>query len=491
MQNDLTQIEPDAPLSWRIGIVRVLALSAPIIPAMLAQMLIGFADGWMASQIGVTELHWGGLTIPMDTVSDPSAGRAALAAVTPAALACWTLMSVFIGAVSAVTTFAAQAIGRGEDREAGRYAWQGIYLAGATVVVVLVALAVARLFFGAFTADAAVLDNEVRYFRVRICSLPLAVVIGSLGGFFNGIHRPARPAVVGVITNLLNLLFCWLLVFGRAGFPRLGVAGSAWAAVLASALGAAALLAFSLQPAFARPFGTITGWRFSLPRLRNLLRVGLPSGASWLMDMIGWTLLAVVLIPPLGEATAAASNATLNYLQLGFMPVVGVGVALSALVGKAIGQRRPRDARRLVTCAFVLGGGYQLLVGVALVAFRVPLVRFFSQDPMVVSLGSHMLILAGVFQVFDAMGIIYTHALRGAGDTVFLFVLYAATNFLFFIPAGWLGAVAARRYWPSGQAFAPWIAGTAYVIVLGLACWARWRGSQWERVNIFGDGPRD
>ncbi|MDD4890839.1 MAG: MATE family efflux transporter [Phycisphaerae bacterium] len=486
------QIAPELPVSdvtpWPTVLWRIVCLSAPIVPAMLAQMFIGFADAWMAGKIGVGQVSFFGYSIPLDTRIEPGAGEAALAAVTPSAMVCWTIMSIFIGTAGAVTTFASQALGRGDLREAGRYAWQGIYLSAGTLGVAVLSVMLSPWFFGKFTHDPLVLANEIAYFNVRIWSLPIAVLVSVLSGFFNGVHRPARPAIVGIASNVFNLAFCWLLVYGRAGFPRLGIAGSAWASVAASALGMLVMIAFFFQPQFVRVFGTISGWPLSIARLGRLLRIGLPSAASWLMDMIGWTLLVVVLIQPLGRTEAAASNAAFNYLQIGFMPVVGVAIALSALVGKSIGQRRLRDARRFAVGAFLIAGAYQLLIGVGMIVFRAALMRFFSDNPEVIAVGSRVLICAGIFQVFDAMGIIYTHALRGAGDTLFMLLAYVLLNFLFFVPAGLLGTwVIAKRYYPSAQPIAPWIAGTLYVIGLGLVCWRRWQRGRWERMDIFGN----
>jgi MATE family multidrug resistance protein len=476
---------PQPPIAWRSGILRVMTLSAPIIPAMLAQMIIGFADSWMVSQLGVAELHWFGLTIPMDTVSQAGVGKTALAAITPASLTCWTVMSVFIGTTAVVSTFAAQSLGRGEPREAGRYAWQAIYFSLAMLAVSAATSTISPWLFGHFAPSQAVRDSQVAYFNVRMWSLAPVVLVSGLASFFNGIHQPVRPGVVAVISNVLNVGFNWLLVYGHCGCPRLGVPGSAWASLIASVLGAMVMLAFFFEPRFVRGFGTLAGWRPSWHRLANLVRIGTPSAAGWLMDMIGWTVLSVALIEPMGEAPGAASNAALQYLQIGFMPVVGVGIAVSALVGKAIGQRRIGDARRFAACGFLIGAFYQGLIGLGMILLRVPLMQFFSTDPAVVELGSRLLIFAGLFQVFDAMGIVYTHALRGAGDTLYILLAYAALNFLFFVPVS-IGATAlVGRLWPAHQVLAPWIVGTAYVMLLGWVCWRRWRAKRWETIDLF------
>jgi MATE family multidrug resistance protein len=173
------------------------------------------------------------------------------------------------------------------------------------------------------------------------------------------------------------------------------------------------------------------------------------------------------------------------------MPVVGVGLGAMALVGKAVGQRAFPAARRYAATAFAMGGGYQLIVGLLMILFRHDLIRFFSKDPEVIRLGGHALIWAGVFQFFDAMGIIYANALRGAGDTHFVMILTWSVIVGLFIPGSfaatwWLMPLIDRELMSVG----PWIAGTAYLIVLGMVCWLRWRGRRWQQIDIFGE-PTD
>jgi MATE family multidrug resistance protein len=170
--------------------------------------------------------------------------------------------------------------------------------------------------------------------------------------------------------------------------------------------------------------------------------------------------------------------------------VVGVGLAVSALVGKAVGERKFHHARRFTSCGFLLAGIYQLVVGVVLIVYREELIWFFERDPEVIRIGSWALICAGVFQFFDAMGIIFASALRGAGDTTTIMIVHLVLILGLFLPASfaltwWLMPLIQRDLMSLG----PWIAGTAYIILLGVTFWHRWRGTRWQRVDIFRGRP--
>ncbi|MCG3178843.1 MAG: Multidrug resistance protein NorM [Phycisphaerae bacterium] len=485
---------PQGQLPWSSGFTQVLRLSAPIIPAMLSQMLIGFFDTWMVSRIGCTEFRLGGLRIPLDTVSNPDLGTITLSAITPAVFAFIAVATLFRGTAFGVNSFASQSLGKGTHAEAGRYAWQAIYLAGLSLLASAGVYAVAGRLPTRYAASPEVYASALAYFRVMVWSLPAVVIMSGLQGFFQGVHRPSLPAVIGVASNVVNVLLNWAMIYGRAGLPRMGMAGAALASVIANFLAAAALLACFFMPAFAGPYRTRRNWRPSLYRFWRLIWIGAPMGASWLLDLIGWSVMIMYITQrvgaELGNAHPAASNAAMTYLQLGFMPVVGVGLGVSALVGRAMGARQFAHARRFTAAGFILGGGYQLLIGVLLVVFRRELIQFFNDDPEVVRIGSQALIWAGAFQFFDAMGIIYASALRGAGDThVILWTSLVLIGGLFvplsFAITWWV----MPRVAPSLLSIGPWIAGTIYIVLLGVGFWLRWRSSAWERVDIFGRQP--
>jgi len=457
---------------------------------MLSQMLMGFFDTWMVGQIGVPAKVVLGLRIPLDTVAQAGAGRVPLAGIVPAHIGFVAVFTLFVGTASGVATFAAQALGRGQPTESTRYAWQSFYLAILTLAVSLGAHVAAPAVFGLFAASGEVLVVELAYFQIIVWSLPLLVMTSGLRSFFQGIHRPIVPAVVGIGANVLNLGLNWLLIYGHAGLPRLGVAGAALGSVIAMAAGTAVLMACYLAPAVARIYDTRRSWRPSAARIGRLVWVGAPIGASWLLDLIGWSLMVVVIVQKvgqrLGEAHPAATNAAMSYLQLGFMPVVGVGLGMGALVGKAIGQGRVGWARRYASAGFAIGGGYQLIVGVLMIVFRRELIEFFSDDPEVIRIGSVAMIWAGLFQFSDAMGIIFGSALRAVGDTAYPMAVTAMLILGLFVPVSLVATWwVLPHVWPDLISMGPWMGGTVYVVLLGLILWYRWLGRSWERIDVF------
>lgn len=443
------------------GLREILRLALPIIASMASATVMGFIDTWMIALVGTAEI----------------------AAGMPAGIIAYTLTALPLGIAQCVSTFTAQALGRGTPDEGAAFAWQGLYLSLATGFACFALWPLAPGFFSLFGHEPEVVALEVTYFRMRLWGIGLSVAIGALSGFFYGIHRPKVPLFAMVAANLTNVLFCYMLLFGKLGAPALGLAGAALAMVLGFAVQATLLLGAFLSPACHTEFFTRTPWRLAWPRLRQLLHIGWPAGMQSAIDVLGWGVLIVLLVGRFGKEHLAASNIAIQYMTISFMPGIGLAQALTALVGRYIGEGRVDLAVQRVHEALFLALSYMALMGVVYLICRAPFVALFNTDPVVIRVGSNILLCAAAFQVFDGMGFTFAGALRGAGDTHWTAGITLALLFGVFAPLS-LGSVAFTNL----QSLGPWLAGTVNVILLGLALWWRFTRGKWREINIFATG---
>jgi multidrug resistance protein, MATE family len=190
--------------------------------------------------------------------------------------------------------------------------------------------------------------------------------------------------------------------------------------------------------------------------------------------------LIVLLVGRFGKEQLAASNIAIQYMMISFMPALGLAQALTALVGRYIGEGRVELAIQRVHEALFLATCYMALMCVTYVTFRAPFITFFNTDPVVIHVGSNILLCAAAFQIFDGMGITFAGALRGAGDTHWTAGITVMLLLGVFAPLS-LGSVA----FTSLESLGPWLAGTVNVILLGLALWWRFARGKWQEINIF------
>jgi len=443
------------------GAREVLLMSGPIVLGSISYTVMEFADKLMIAQLG----------------TEP------LAAAGSASLWSYTLGVLFLGVLSCVSTFVAQSIGRGRPELCASYAWQGLYLSLLAALLALVLLPLSGPLFHAMNHSPEVTRLELVYFRLRLLGYPALAALTALAAFFQAVDRPMIPAYTAIIANTCNLLLNYLLIFGKFGFPELGVAGAAIATVIAQFLQAGLLFALFLGPAFHARYATRLGYPLSLKRIRELLRVGLPSGVSLFLDIANWAVFTSFLVGSFGAAALAAHNVALSFMHVSFMPALALNQGIAPIVGRWIGRNDFERAQARTHTAIRLAAVYMFVMGIVFAVFGGVLIgTLFSDDPEVIRLGHRMLILAAIFQAFDAIAIVTIGALRGAGDTRWIMWVMFFFAYFVFLPAAYVLAIPM-----GGGAFGAWIGATFYIILLGGIIFMRFRSGRWREMNIFSE----
>jgi MATE family multidrug resistance protein len=441
--------------------VKLLLLAGPIIAATISRTVMSFVDFAMVSQLG-TE---------------------AQAAIMPAGLSLFTVIAFGMGLSSSVLTFVAQSYGRGRRADCSAYAWQGLYLSLGVGLAALPLWWLVPSFFALSDHAPAVQAMEVTYVRIGIPGIAPTIAAVALANFFNGVQRPAVALVAAVLANIFNIAANYALIFGHWGFEAGGIAGAAWATLLASMLQVSIMLFWLLRPAFRQGFDSGRTFRPSLVRLKALVRLGLPAGVHQFLELAAWTMFLIFLVGQFGMVHLAATNLAFKLTELAFMPAVGLGVALSSAVGKAIGQRRPDLARLNTRWAAIMAVSYMGVIGLVYLTMGRTLAGLLSIDPAVTDVAVVLLVFCAVFQMFDGLYIVYTHALRGAGDTRWPALVMALYLAVFLLGGGLVVAT----LMPQWQSYGPWAVGTAYVALAGVTFWARFIFGPWERIDLLGD----
>jgi MATE family multidrug resistance protein len=218
--------------------------------------------------------------------------------------------------------------------------------------------------------------------------------------------------------NLVNAGFNWLLIFGRAGFPALGVAGSAWATVIARVAMAAVLLGVIVRHERTHQLGlgNISFLEIEWDRIGRLVRLGTPA-ALQITAEVGVFGAVAALAGRIDAVALAAHQVALNIASVTFMVPLGLASAGAVRVGHAVGRRDALGAERAGWSAIVLGAGFMTASAVVFIAAPAWLVRLFTTDAAVIATGVTLLRVAAAFQLFDGVQGVTTGALRGLGDT--------------------------------------------------------------------------
>jgi multidrug resistance protein, MATE family len=444
------------------GVREVLRMGGPVIVSTLSWTAMQFVDQIMVARLGADEL----------------------AAVGSAGLWSFTLATFFLGVVGCVTTFVSQSLGRGEKENCARYAWQGIYIALVTGAAAVLLWPISNPLFHLMGHTPAVTQLEVIYFRVRLFGYVFISWHVALACFFQSVRKPRIPMYVSVMANVLNVVLDYLLIYGKFGFPQWGIAGAAIATVAALALQVLLLQVLFLSGSTHREFNTrgTTGW--DRVKIRELFRIGWPAGVSNFMDLANWGVFTSFIVGHFGTTALAAHAAATNIMHVSFMPAVGLSAGVAPIVGQWIGRGDIAAAKARTYTALRMAVAYMFTIGVCFVVFGRPAISLFSQDPDVVRLGYVLLVMAAVFQSFDATNIVMMGALRGAGDTRWVAVTMFLVSYLVFLPLAVVFAWAARL-----GAVGAWLGATVFIIGLSMVLLRRFRSEGWRKIRIFSTAP--
>ena len=431
-------------------------LAYPAIITMVSQTVMWTVDSAMVGHVGKTEL----------------------AAVGLGGLLIFTLYSFFIGLSYSLNPFVAQSFGARDYTRISCFMWHGVYLGLASGAVMLVIRS-----FNPWTIDLLGPAPEVRplcleYTNIRMLSAPFFLLHYFYSNFFRGIGNTRTPMKVAIVANLTNIIIDYLLIFGPGPFPALGVVGAAWATFIANFLSAVILAVISLSRPYRARYETHRHRAIRPDTVLQLLRVGTPIGIHYVLD-IGSFLVFSAYVGRMGTEQLAANHIIIQVLALSFMPANGFAVAATTLMGQHIGAGDPHIAKRTGYQTLKLGLLYATFVALAYVVFSEGLVRIFNDDPMVVWFGRRIIPLAAAFQFFDAVQIIASGALRGAGDTKVPMMLILGGGWCLFLPLAFLFGTVLDR-----GVIGAWLGATIYVVFLGVAMFLRFKMDRWQSIKL-------
>ena len=409
--------------SVRTEFLPMLKIAVPVVMAELGWMTMGVVDTVMVGGLGPEAISAAGVGNSMHI-----------------AFAIFG-MAIMLG----LDTLVSQAYGARDIRDCHRWFFDGLTLAALMTVPIM-----ALLLLVWFAIPSLGFHGDVRplldsYFGIVMLSTPFLLAYAVCRRYLQAMHA-VTPVMFALITaNLINAAANWTLINGHFGFPALGVAGAAWATVISRAYMLATLLfaVWWIDRKRTREAGIDAPglWHveraFNAARLRRLLALGLPA-ASQVGAEVGVFALATALSGTLDPISSAAHQIALNMAGVAFMVPLGLGSAGAVRVGHAVGAGdRPRASAAGWT-AILLATGFMIFAALVFIVVPRQLIALFSEDPDVLAVGTSLLFLAAIFQLFDGIQGVITGTLRGIGDTRTPMVVNLVAHWLLGLPIGYL-----------------------------------------------------
>ena len=433
---------------------RILTLALPIIGGMVSQNILNLVDTAMVGHLG----------------------DAALAAVGMGGFVSFLCMALILGLSVGVQATAARRKGE------GRFTEMAVALNAGLLVVVcvgpilsIVLYQLAPIFYPYLINDPEVIALGTPYLQIRILAIVFVASNFAFRGYWNAVDRSRLYMQTLIIMHACNITLNYLLIFGKFGFPELGVTGAAIGTAVSTAVGSATYVYLGFKHARGEGF-----FRRAPDRrdIKQIVRLSIPNGIQQFFFTAGMTMMYWI-IAKIGTAELGAANVLINLTLVAMLPGMALGLASATLVGQALGRGDPADAKRwawdVVKVAIVLLG----VLGIPMWLMPDLLLGIFLHNPATLDVARAPMRLIGATMVVEAVAVVLMHSLMGAGDVMRVMRLSISCQWFYFLPLAYLvGPV-----WGYGL-FAVWILNVSYRALLGGVFALLWHRGKWAGIRV-------
>jgi MATE family multidrug resistance protein len=380
----------------------------------------------VAAPLVVSSLSWTVMTFADRMLLNWVSGEAMDASFT-SSIAWFAILALPLGICSYANTFVAQYDGAGQEKRIGLAVWQAIWIAAGLGTLFLLVIPLAPAIFGFAGHSPVVQAYEVQYFQIVSLCAPAMLIGQSASSFYSGRGQTWVLMIVDSVIagGEIFLDYCW--IFGHFGFPEWGLAGAAWTTVLGTWVKAIVYLLLPLQRTHRERYGTIAGIRWDTELIRRIMYFGWPSGFQMLLDVTGFTVF-IFMVGDLGSVAKQATSLAFSISSLAFMPIYGLHIAVSVLVGERLGENRDDLAARATSTTLQVSWMYMLIISLLYALLPALFLSGFFRDgaattaeqQAVRDLTATLLLVVAAYNLLDATQMILVGTLKGAGDTQFL-----------------------------------------------------------------------
>lgn len=443
------------------GMAEIVAISMPMIASYACDTIMVFTDRLFLSRL------------------DPELMNASLGG----GVSAMAFTSFFVGLVGFTTALVAQHLGARRKKDCSVVVTQALLFSCLAYPLILLMQPLAHRLFVFAGVDARQLEPQELYLKILLYGSIISLARISLSGFFSGIARTRIVMFASFAAMITNVVMDYVLIFGKCGFPPLGIRGAAYATILGGVVGLSILAADYFSERNRREYGIGASFHFDRALAGKLLKFGTPTGLEMCLNIFAFNAI-IMLFHSLGPVTATAATVVFNWDLVSFVPLIGIEIGVTSLVGKYMGAGDPGKAHHSVMSGLKLGMLYSAVILVFFILYPGMLVDTFRPTAAsevfasAVPLAVFMVRLAAVYVMVEAMLCVFIGALRGAGDTFWAMRTSVIIHWL-------MVAVLALVLRVFG--LSPWIGWTVVVfffLIFSMVVFVRYKKGGWKKLRM-------
>lgn len=444
------------------GVPDLLAIAIPMVVSTAADGVMTFTDRLFLARVGSEQMNaalGGGVGFQM-------------------------MLFFFMGLTGYSTALVAQYYGSGALRKAPQASFQAILITLLAWPVVLLLKPLVQHFFYTMHLSPTQIQYQIQYMDVLAWGGLFGMLRMTMGCFFAGIGKSKIVMIASVTAMVVNVTLDYILIFGKFGFPQMGVQGAALATVIGGASALAILLIAYFKPNLRARFDIAHSFRFQPAIMKKLLKFGYPAGLEMFLNFLAFFLMTA-MYQAQGKAEATAVTIMFNYDLVSFIPLLGIEIAVTSLAGRYMGAGRPQAAHRSALSAIKTGMGYSVVILILFLFIPETLVRVFHPKEFssffetAVPIAVDMIRIASLYVLAQAVMVSLIGTLRGAGDTFYTMVVSVSASWTF-IPLLYLCLYVFHTSVP----FA-WLVIVAVYLTFCLVIYRRFQSGKWKKLQII------
>ena len=396
------------------GIKELLTLAMPMIISTACDGVMTFTDRLFLSRIGSEQMNaamGGGVTMQM-------------------------LIFFFMGLTGYSTALVAQYFGAGEKQNSSKAAFQAILITLLAWPVIILLKPLAIGYFDVMKIPASQINYQVQYLNILAWGSVFGMMRYTLGCYFTGIGKTKVVMIATIAAMVVNVGLDYVLIFGKLGFPAMGIQGAAIATISGAFVAMLVLVAMYLNRNNKVHFSVMKSFRFNWTIMKKLLYYGYPAGLEMFLNFLAFVTM-IALFHSQGDVIATATTIMFNWDLVSFIPLLGIEVAVMSLVGRYMGAGKSQTAHYAAMSAIKIGIFYSIVILALFVFIPETLVRVFHPETYsqvfedAVPIAVSMIKIAALYVLAEAIMVALVGALRGAGDTYFTMFASVAMHWMF------------------------------------------------------------
>jgi MATE family multidrug resistance protein len=390
----------------------------------------------------------------------------------------------FIGLIGYSTALVAQYLGSGQKHLSSVSATQAGIVAIIASPFIYLCAPLSVLFAQVMKVPQGQLGYQIAYFNILIYGVPFSLLRAGLSCYFSGIGKTKIVMYANLFAVVANVFLDYVLIFGKFGFPQMGVEGAAIATITGSVMGMLIMALGYFGKENRKEFSIMKSFRFDWKIMKKLLYFGYPAGLEFFLNFLAFSII-IFVFHSRGNEVATASTIMFNWDLISFIPLLGIEIAVTSLSGRYMGAGEPDVVHTVVKSGIKTGIFYSFAVLLAFVFMTDFLVEVFRPDiqsaifeqarPMAVS----MIKLATLYVLAEAIMVALVGALRGAGDTHF--TMLASVTFHWLLAPFLFIMMEMLNFSPVSG----WLLLIILYLLFCVALYLRYRGGYWKKIKVI------